>query len=200
MATITADMVKELRERTNAGMMDCKKALTQSGGDMERAVDILREKGLASAAKKAGRTASEGVIASYIHMNKLGVMIELNCETDFVAKTEEFQALAKDICMHVAAANPLYLSREDVPQEEIDREKAIYRTQVAGKPEHVIDKIIEGKVEKFFEDSCLLEQVFVKDPDQKQKIGGLITEKIAKVGENIVLKRFVRMQLGETEG
>jgi elongation factor Ts len=200
MATITADMVKELRERTNAGMMDCKKALTQSGGDMERAVDILREKGLASAAKKAGRTASEGVIASYIHMNKLGVMIELNCETDFVAKTEEFQALAKDICMHVAAANPLYLSREDVPQEEIDREKAIYRTQVAGKPEHVIDKIIEGKVEKFFEDSCLLEQVFVKDPDQKQKIGGLITERIAKVGENIVLKRFVRMQLGETEG
>lgn len=200
MATITADMVKELRERTNAGMMDCKKALTQSGGDMERAVDILRERGLATAAKKAGRAASEGVIASYIHMNKLGVMIELNCETDFVAKTGEFQALAKDICMHVAAANPLYLSREDVPQEVIDREKAIYRTQVSGKPPHVMDKIIEGKVEKFFEEACLLEQVFVKDPEQKQKVRDLITEKIAKLGENIILKRFVRMQLGETEG
>ncbi|GAB4387322.1 MAG: translation elongation factor Ts [Thermodesulfovibrionales bacterium] len=200
MSAITAGMVKELRERTNAGMMECKKALSESGGDMERAVEILRERGLATALKKAGRSASEGVIASYIHMDKLGVLLELNCETDFVAKTPEFRELAKDIAMHVAAANPAYLSREQVPQEVIEKERAIYRTQVSGKPEHIVEKIIDGKMEKFYEENCLLEQVFVKDPEQKQKIRDLITAKVAKVGENIVLKRFARMQLGEAEG
>jgi elongation factor Ts len=177
--------------------MQCKKALMDSGGDMERAVEILREKGLASAQKKAGRTASEGIIASYIHMDKLGVLIELNCETDFVAKTEDFRALAKDIAMHIAASNPPYLSREDVPQDVIDKEKAIYRSQVEGKPEHIVEKILEGKLDKFFEEACLLEQVFVKDPEQKQKVKDLITEKVAKLGENIVLRRFARFQLGE---
>lgn len=197
MSEITANMVKELREKTGVGMMQCKKALMDSGGDMERAVEILREKGLASAQKKAGRTASEGVIASYIHMDKLGVLIELNCETDFVAKTEDFRALAKDIAMHIAASNPPYLSREDVPQDVIDKEKAIYRSQVAGKPEHIVEKILEGKLDKFFEEACLLEQVFVKDPEQRQKMKDLITEKVAKLGENIVLRRFARFQLGE---
>jgi elongation factor Ts len=200
MTTITAELVKELREKTNAGMMDCKKALTESGGDMERAVEILREKGLATALKKAGRTASEGVIASYIHMGKLGVLLELNCETDFVAKTEDFKELAKDIAMHIAAANPAYIRREEVPPEVMEKEKSIYRTQVQGKPENVIEKILEGKMEKFFEENCLLEQVFVKDPEQKRKVQDIITEKIAKVGENIVLNRFVRMQLGEAQG
>jgi elongation factor Ts len=198
MTEISAAMVKELREKTGVGMMQCKKALTDSGGDMERAVEILREKGLASAQKKAGRTASEGVIASYIHMDKLGVLIELNCETDFVAKTEDFRALAKDIAMHIAAANPPYLSREDVPEEVIEKEKNIYRSQVSGKPAHIVEKILEGKLEKFYEEACLLEQVFVKDPEQKQKIRDLITGKVAKLGENIVLKRFARFQLGET--
>lgn len=197
MSEITATMVKELREKTGVGMMQCKKALMDSGGDMERAVEILREKGLASAQKKAGRAASEGVIASYIHMDKLGVLIELNCETDFVAKTEDFRALAKDIAMHIAAANPPYLSREDVPQDVIEKEKAIYRSQVEGKPEHIVEKILEGKLDKFFEEACLLEQVFVKDPEQKQKVKELITEKVAKLGENIVLRRFARFQLGE---
>lgn len=198
MTEISAAMVKELREKTGVGMMQCKKALTDSGGDMERAVEILREKGLASAQKKAGRTASEGVIASYIHMDKLGVLIELNCETDFVAKTEDFRALAKDIAMHIAAANPPYLSREDVPEDVIEKEKNIYRSQVSGKPAHIVDKILEGKLEKFYEEVCLLEQVFVKDPEQKQKIRDLITGKVAKLGENIVLKRFARFQLGES--
>jgi elongation factor Ts len=191
-------MVKELREKTGVGMMQCKKALTESGGDMERAVDILRERGLAGAQKKAGRTASEGVIASYIHMDKLGVLIELNCETDFVAKTEDFRALAKDIAMHIAAANPPYLSREDVPQDVIEKEKNIYRSQVSGKPAHIVEKILEGKLEKFYEEACLLDQVFVKDPEQKQKVRDLITGKVAKLGENIVLRRFARFQLGET--
>lgn len=198
MTEISAAMVKELREKTGVGMMQCKKALTESGGDMERAVDILRERGLAGAQKKAGRTASEGVIASYIHMDKLGVLIELNCETDFVAKTEDFRALAKDIAMHIAAANPPYLSREDVPQDVIEKEKNIYRSQVSGKPAHIVEKILEGKLEKFYEEACLLDQVFVKDPEQKQKVRDLITGKVAKLGENIVLRRFARFQLGET--
>jgi elongation factor Ts len=197
MTTISAELVKNLREKTGAGMMECKKALTESSGDFEKAVDLLRQKGLASAVKKAGRTASEGLIESYIHMGKLGTMIEVNCETDFVARTDDFRELAKDIAMHIAAANPRYLSREDVPQEVLEREKEIYRAQVAGKPAQVIEKIIEGKLEKFFSDTCLVDQIFIKDPDQKKKIKDLVTEKISKLGENIIIRRFARFQLGE---
>lgn len=198
MTTISADAVKDLREKTGAGMMECKKALVESSGDFEKATDLLRQRGLATAAKKAGRTASEGMIGSYIHMDKIGVMIEVNCETDFVARTDDFREMVKDIAMHVAAASPGYLSREDVPQDVIEREKEIYKAQVTNKPPQVVDKIVEGKLEKFFSDTCLLDQIFVKDPDQKKKIKDLITEKVAKVGENIVVRRFVRYQLGET--
>lgn len=199
MTTISADNVKELREKTGAGMMDCKKALAESGGDFEKAIDCLRQKGLASAAKKSSRTASEGLISSYIHMDKIGVLVEVNCETDFVAKTDEFKELIKDITLHIAALNPSYLSREDVPQDVIEREKEIYRAQVTNKPPQVVEKIIEGKLEKFFTEDCLLEQIFVKDPEQKLKIKDLVTEKIAKLGENIVIRRFVRFQLGEKQ-
>ena len=195
--TVTADKVKELREKTGAGMMDCKKALSESGGDMEKAIDMLRQKGLATAAKKASRAASEGLVGSYIHMDKLGVLVELNCETDFVAKTDDFRELVKDIAMHIAAANPTYVSREEVSTDVIEREKEIYRAQVTNKPPQVVEKIIEGKLDKFFGDACLLDQVFIKDPEGKQKIKDLITEKIAKLGENIVLRRFARFQLGE---
>jgi elongation factor Ts len=197
MTTISAELVKNLREKTGAGMMECKKALTESSGEFEKAVDLLRQKGLASAVKKAGRTASEGLVESYIHMGKLGTMIEVNCETDFVAKTDDFKELAKDIAMHIAAANPLYLTREDVPQEVLEREKEIYKAQVAGKPAQVVEKIIEGKLEKFFSDTCLVDQIFIKDPDQKKKIKDLVTEKIAKLGENIIIRRFARFQLGD---
>lgn len=196
---ITATMVKELREKTGVGMMDCKKALRESDGDFEKAVDFLRQKGLASAAKRAGRAASEGVIGSYIHMDKIGVMVEINCETDFVARTDDFKGLVKDVAMHIAAANPTYLSREDIPQDQLEREKEIYRAQVENKPANVIDKIIEGKIEKFYSESCLMDQVFVKDPDGKMKIKDLIVEKIAKLGENILIRRFVRFQLGEKQ-
>lgn len=200
MTTISAELVKNLREKTGAGMMECKKALTESNGDFEKAIDILRQKGLASAQKKSGRTASEGLIESYIHMGKLGSMVEINCETDFVARTDDFKNLAKDIAMHIVAANPLYLSREDVPQEILEREKEIYRAQVANKPPQVVEKIIEGKLEKFYTDFCLLDQIFIKDTEQKLKIKDLVTEKIAKLGENIVIRRFVRFQLGELSG
>lgn len=195
--TITAEMVKELRERTGAGLMDCKRALSESGGDIEKAIDTLRQKGLATASKKSGRTASDGLIGSYIHLDKLGVMVEINCETDFVARTDDFKGLVKDVAMHIAAANPTYVSRENVPQDVIEREKEIYRAQVANKPPQVVEKILEGKLDKFFGDTCLLEQVFIKDPDQKLKIKDLVTEKIAKLGENIVVRRFARFQLGE---
>lgn len=198
MTTISADAVKDLREKTGAGMMECKKALVESSGDFEKAIDLLRQRGLATAAKKAGRTASEGMIGSYIHMDKIGVMMEVNCETDFVARTDDFREMVKDIAMHIAASNPGYLSREEVPQDVIEREKEIYRAQVINKPPQVVDKIVEGKLEKFYSDTCLLDQIFVKDPDQKKKIKDLITEKVAKVGENIVVRRFVRYQLGET--
>jgi elongation factor Ts len=198
MTTISADAVKDLREKTGAGMMECKKALVESGGDFEKAIDLLRQRGLATAAKKAGRTASEGMIGSYIHMDKIGVMIEVNCETDFVARTDDFREMVKDIAMHIAAANPGYLSREDVPQDVIEREKEIYKAQVTNKPPQVVEKIVEGKLDKFFSDACLLDQIFVKDPDQKKKIKDLITEKVSKVGENIVVRRFMRYQLGET--
>ncbi|MEW6215046.1 MAG: translation elongation factor Ts [Nitrospirota bacterium] len=195
---ITSEMVKNLREKTGAGMMDCKKALTESKGDFERAVDLLRQKGLASAFKKAGRTASEGIIDSYIHMGRIGAMIEVNCETDFVARTGDFKELVRDIVMHVTAANPTYLSRDDVPQDIIEREKEIYRAQITDKPVHVIEKIVEGKLERFYTETCLLDQIFIKDPDQKKRIKDIVTEKIARLGENIVIRRFVRFQLGET--
>lgn len=197
MTAISADMVKELREKTGVGMMECKKALTESNGDFEKAVTVLRQKGLASASKKSGRAASEGSIGAYIHMDRIGVLLELNCETDFVARTDDFRGLLKDIAMHVAAANPLYVSREDVPQAVIDAEKDIYRSQVTGKPQQVAEKIVEGKLEKFFNETCLLEQVFIKDPEQKLKVKDLVVEKIAKLGENIIVKRFARFQVGE---
>jgi len=197
MTKISTDLIKELREKTGVGMMECKKALTESNGDFEKAIDFLRQKGLATAVKKAGRTASEGLVESYIHMGKIGTLIEVNCETDFVARTEDFKELVRDIAMQIAAANPLYLSREDVPQEVIEREKEIYRVQVADKPPQVMEKILEGKLDKYYTDVCLLDQVFIKDTDQKQKIKDLITEKIAKLGENIIIRRFARFQLGE---
>jgi elongation factor Ts len=193
MTTITANEVKDLRERTGAGMMECKKALVDSGGDFEKAIDLLRQKGLATASKKAGRTASEGMIGSYIHMG------EVNCETDFVARTDDFKELIKDIAMHIAWANPAYLSSEEVPQEVIEREKEIYRAQVTGKPPQVIEKIVEGKLAKFYSETCLLEQIVAKDTEQKKKISDIITEKIAKLGENVVVRRFTRYQLGETQ-
>lgn len=198
---ITAELVKALREKTGAGMMDCKRALEETGGDMEKAVEYLREKGLAAAAKRAGRTAAEGVIESYIHLGgKLGVLVEVNCETDFVARTPEFREFARDIAMQVAAANPQYLTREDVPAEVLNKEKEILRAQALneGKPEKVVDRIVEGRLEKFYSENCLLEQPFIKDPDKK--VRDLLAEKIARVGENIVIRRFVRFQLGETQG
>ncbi|MCB1007489.1 MAG: translation elongation factor Ts [Acidobacteria bacterium] len=195
---ITAQMVKELRERTGAGMMDCKTALAEVDGDMEKAVDALRKKGLAAAAKKAGRVAADGVVGSYIHAGgKIGVLVEVNCETDFVARTEGFQDLVKDVAMHVAAADPRYVRREEVPADVLERERAIYSEQAAasGKPANVIEKIVEGKVEKFFAESCLLEQPFVKNPDIS--VGQMVTDAVAKIGENIQVRRFVRFKLGE---
>jgi len=194
---ITADAVKELREQTGVGLMDCKKALTEAEGNHEKAMDILRQRGLAMANKKASRDASDGLIGSYIHMGKIGVLLEINCETDFVAKTDDFQGIVKDIAMHIAAANPSYVKREDIPLKIIEKEKEIYASQVSDKPPQVVEKIIGGKLEKFYSDVCLEDQVFVKDPDGKQKIKDLVTEKIAKLGENIVINRFVRFQLGE---
>jgi elongation factor Ts len=191
-------MVKDLRERTGAGMMDCKKALTETGGDMEKAIDFLREKGLAAAAKRAGRIAAEGVVEAYIHGGgRIGVLLELNCETDFVAKTDEFRALAKDLAMQVAAANPSYVRREEVPAEVISREREVLRAQAMneGKPAHIAEKMVEGRLEKFFKENCLMEQAFIKDPDTT--VTQLITAKIAKIGENISVRRFVRFQLGE---
>ncbi len=195
--SISASTVKELRDQTGAGMMDCKKALTEANGDADKALDVLRKKGLAKAQSKASRDASDGYIGSYIHMGgKIGVLVEVNCETDFVAKTDDFQDLVKDIAMHIAATNPTYVSREEIPSEVIDKEKEIYASQVENKPPQVIEKIVTGKVEKFISEICLIDQVFVKDPDSKAKINDLIVEKIAKLGENIVIKRFARFQLG----
>ena len=195
---VTAQSVKELRERTGAGMMDCKKALVEVNGDMEKAVDYLREKGLAAAAKKAGRVASEGLIESYIHGGgRIGVLLELNCETDFVAKTDNFKALARDIAMQIAAANPLYVRREEVPEEVIKHEREILRAQALneGKPANIAEKMIDGRIEKYYKENCLLEQAFIKDTEKN--VGQLITEAIAKIGENISMRRFVRYQLGE---
>jgi len=191
-------MIKELRDKTQAGMMDCKKALQETGGDMEKAVEFLRKKGMASAGKKMGRSASEGIISTYIHSNnKIGVLLELNCETDFVARNADFQDLARELCMQVAASNPLYVSPDDVPPEEIAKEKEIYKEQMqeSGKPENVIDKIVEGKINKYYTEICLLEQEYIKDP--KMVIKELIKNKIATYGENISVNRFTRYQIGE---
>jgi elongation factor Ts len=195
---ITAKMVQDLRAKTGAGIMDCKRALADTNGDVEKAIEELRKKGLASASKKAGRVTSEGLVASYIHAGgKLGVLIEINCETDFVARTDPFQQLIKDVAMQVAASNPLYLKRENVPPEVIAKEKEIYRAQVAasGKPEKVIEKIVEGKLEKYFSDVCLYEQPFVKEPEKS--VQELVNAAIAQLGENINIRRFVRFVLGE---
>jgi elongation factor Ts len=195
---ITAAVVKELRERTGAGMMDCKKALGETAGDLDKAIDFLRQKGLAAAAKKADRMATDGAVGAYVHPGgKIGVLVEINCETDFVARTTEFQALLKDIAMQVAAANPRYVRREEVSAEEFEKEKSIYRQQAleTGKPEKVVDKIVEGKMERFFSDVCLLEQSFIKDPDKK--VADIVNEAIARLGENIQVRRFARYLLGE---
>lgn len=194
---ITAGDIKELREQTGVGMMECKKALTEAAGNLDKALDILRQKGLALAAKKSSRDASDGLIGSYIHMGKLGVLVEINCETDFVAKTDDYKELVKDVAMHIAAANPAYVNREDVPSGIIEKEKEIYASQVENKPAQIVEKIVEGKLEKFYADICLMEQIFVKDPEGKKKIKDLVVDKISKLGENIVIKRFVRFQLGE---
>ncbi len=198
MAEISAKLVKELRERTGAGMMDCKEALVASGGDMAEAVDFLRKKGLATAQKRAGRATSEGTLAAYIHMGgKLGVMVEVNSETDFVAKNDQFQEFAKNIAMHIAASNPLGIRPEDVPPEVVAKEREIYAVQAkeTGKPEKVVEKIVEGKLKKFFEDNCLLQQRYVRNPDIT--VGDLLNELIAKIGENISIRRFVRFQVGD---
>jgi elongation factor Ts len=197
MADISATMVKELREKTGAGIMDCKEALAECQGDMEKAVDFLRKKGLATAAKRAGRATSEGTIQSYIHMGgKIGVMVEVDCETDFVAKTDDFIEFARNLAMHIAATGPVGITSEDVPAAVIDRERAIYRDQALemGKPEKMIDKIVDGKLNKFFKDSCLMDQQYVKDPDKT--IADYLNEVIAKTGEKITIKRFARFQVG----
>lgn len=193
---ISADIVKQLRDKTNAGMMDCKKALQEAGGDVEKATDLLRKRGLAIAAKKSSRATKEGIVAAYIHSNnKVGVLIEVCCESDFVAKNTDFQAFVKDLTLQIASAVPRYVSREQVPAEVIEREKEIYRDQVKGKPANIVEKIIEGKLEKFYQEVCLVDQLFVKD--DKRTINDLIKEKIAQLGENIAIRRFVRFQVGE---
>ncbi len=195
---ISIELVKDLRQRTGAGIVDCKVALKESGGNIEAAIDYLRKKGLATAAKKAGRIASDGLVVSYIHAGgKMGVLVEINCETDFVAKTGDFQDFAKNIAMHIAAANPQYLRREEVPSEVLEKEREIYRTQAidSGKPSKVIDKIVEGKLERFFSETCLLEQTYIRDSDRTVK--DVLDEMIAKFGENITIRRFARFQLGE---
>ena len=194
---ITAEQVKQLRDKTGAGMMDCKTALTETGGDFEKAVEYLRKKGLASAAKRAGRAAKDGMIGHYIHMGgKVGVLVEVNCETDFVARTEDFQLLAKELAMHIAAADPRYVKREDVPPEVLEREKEIYRAQApAGKPANVVEKIIEGKLESYYSQVCLMDQPSVRDPNVTIK--QMIINAAAKTGENVTVSRFVRFKLGE---
>jgi elongation factor Ts len=195
---ITAKDVKELRDRTGAGMMECKAALAETNGDQEKAIDLLRAKGAAKAAKRSSREASEGSVGSYIHMGgRIGVLVEVNCETDFVARNEEFQKLVRDIAMHIAAASPAAVRREDIPADEVERERAVYREQMreSGKPEKIWDKIVDGKLEKFYQESALLEQPFVKDPDIT--VGQLVTQAGAKTGENIVVRRFTRFALGE---
>ena len=198
MAEITAQMVKELREATGSGIMDCKRVLAEAEGNLDKAIELLRKKGLAKAAKRAGRSTSEGIVYSYIHTGaKLGVLVEVNCESDFVAKTEDFETFAKDIAMHIAAANPAGLVPEDVDQSIIEKEREIYRAQMLeeGKPENIIDKIVDGKVEKFYKEVCLLSQQYIKDP--QKTIEDVVKETIGKIGENIQIKRFARFQIGE---
>ena len=198
MATISAATVKELREKTGAGIMNCKEALSDCNGDISKAVDFLRKKGLATAAKRAGRAMTEGIVESYIHMDsKLGVLVEINCETDFVAKNDDFKEFAKNIAMHITATNPVGIRQEDVPKETIDKEKEIYRAQVLemGKPEKIVDKIVEGKLKKYFKDNCLMNQAYVRDPNIT--IEDLLNEMVAKIGENITIKRFARFKIGE---
>lgn len=195
---VTPQLVKELRERTGAGMMDCKRSLVEAEGDVEKAIEILRKHGMATAAKKAGRVAAEGVVGSYIHAGGLiGVLLEVNCETDFVARTDDFQALVKDLSMHIAAADPRFVSRDEVAGDVLDREREIYHDQAveSGKPENVVDRIVEGKIEKFFAESVLMEQAFIKNPDLT--VQELVTQVIAKLGENIQVRRFARFKVGE---
>ncbi|GKU78657.1 translation elongation factor Ts [Paenibacillus sp. L3-i20] len=195
---VNASAVKELRERTGAGMLDCKKALDETGGDVDKAIAVLREKGLAATANKAGRIATEGVVESYIHAGgRIGVIVEVNCETDFVAKTDQFREFARDIAMHIAASNPKFVRREEVSAEELEKEKEILKNQALneGKPEKIVEKMVEGRISKYYEEYCLLEQSFIKDPDLK--ISDLLNEKINKIGENIAIRRFVRYELGE---
>jgi len=197
MAEVNANMIKELRTRTNAGIMDCKESLNEACGDMEKAIDLLRKKGLATALKRAGRDTSEGAIGSYIHAGgKIGVLVEVNSETDFVAKTDEFKAFVKNLAMHIAATRPLGIGREDVSEEVVKREEEIYRAQALemGKPENILDKIVQGKMEKFYKEACLLEQQYVRDTDLA--VQDLINEMVAKTGENITVRRFARYQLG----
>ncbi|GAB6931469.1 translation elongation factor Ts [Paenibacillus sp. JCM 10914] len=195
---VSASAVKELRERTGAGMLDCKKALDETNGDIDKAIAVLREKGLSAAANKAGRAATEGVVESYIHGGgRIGVLVEINCETDFVGKTDQFKEFARDIAMHIAAANPKYVRREEVPTEELDKEKEILKNQALneGKPEKIVEKMVEGRINKYYEEYCLLEQSFIKDPDKT--INTLLNEKISTIGENISIRRFARFELGE---
>jgi len=195
---ISAEQVKELRERTGAGVMDCKKALSETNGDMEKAVDYLREKGLAAAAKKAGRIASEGIVDAYIHGGgRIGVLVEVNCETDFVAKTKEFKAFVRDIAMQIAASRPEYVRREDVPEEVVNREREILKAQALneGKPEKIVERMVEGRLNKYFKEICLLEQPYIRDPDKS--VQELLNEMIAKIGENISIRRFTRYEMGE---
>ncbi len=196
MAEVNPALVKQLREKTNAGMMDCKNALVETDGDLEKAEDLLRKKGIAGASKKASRSAKEGIVASYIHLQgKVGVLVEVNCETDFVAKNEVFREFVKDITLHIAAAHPVYVSRDQVPSGIIEREREIYQAQVKGKPANVVEKIVEGKLDKFFGTVCLLDQAFIKNPDQS--IRDLVSAKISELGENIVIRRFTRYAVGE---
>jgi elongation factor Ts len=199
MAEVTTQMIKDLRERTQAGMSDCKKALIECGGDMEKAVEYLRKKGIAQAAKKATRIASEGVIAGYVHGSRIGVMVEVNCETDFVSRNPDFQTFARDVAMQVAAMSPQYLSQDEIPASVIEQEKAIRLEQARQqkKPEAVLQKIVEGQMAKWFKEVCLLDQTWVKDPDGKKDIRGLLTDLVGKIGENIKIRRFVRYEVGE---
>jgi elongation factor Ts len=195
---VTAAMVKEVRERSGAGMLDCKKALDETNGDINKALDLLREKGLSAAANKAGRIATEGAVGSYIHAGgRIGVLVEVNCETDFVAKTDEFKDFVKDIAMQISASNPRYVRREEVPQEDLDKEREILRAQALneGKPEKIVEKMVDGRISKYYEEFCLMEQAFIKDPDKT--IASLLNEKISKIGENITIRRFQRFELGE---
>ncbi len=195
---ITSALIKELREKTGAGMLNCKKALEETNGDIEKAIELLREKGLSAAAKKSDRIAAEGIVDSYIHLGgRIGVLVEVNCETDFVGKNEDFKSFVRDIAMHIAAANPLYISKEEVPEKVIEKEKAILKAQALneGKSENIVEKMVEGRIKKYYQEICLLEQPFIKDPDKT--VEDIVKEQISRIGENIRIRRFVRYEMGE---